>query len=66
MTERLLILPRHRIQPGSVIALAGPDGARRTITLPDDVQPGGAVQVEDGDLAVRIEPAPHGKPHEKS
>lgn len=46
----MVVLPGHRIVPGSVIALTDAEGHRHRVLLPDDVRPGEPTAVRDGDL----------------
>lgn len=54
MSTVIVELPAHRITPGSVIAVAGPDRRSHAIVLPDDATPGVPLCVRDHDLKVVI------------
>lgn len=54
MSLVILELPAHRIAPGNVVAVAGPDRRSHQIVLPDDVAPGMPVCVVDEGLEVVI------------
>lgn len=54
MSTVIVQLPAHRIAPGAVVAVTGPDRRPRTIVLPDDVTPGSPVLVQSADLDVVI------------
>lgn len=54
MSVVVVDLPAHRIAPGSVVAVAGPDHRSHQIVLPDDVEPGLPLCVRGEDLEVVI------------
>jgi hypothetical protein len=54
MSTVIVDLPAHRITPGSVIAVAGPDRRSHQIVLPPDAQAGVPLRVRDQDLEVVI------------
>lgn len=60
MSVVVVDLPAHRIAPGSVVAVAGPDHRSHQIVLPDDVEPGLPLCLRGDELEVVIRLRPHG------
>jgi hypothetical protein len=54
MSVVVVDLPPHRIAPGNVVAVAGPDHRSHQIVLPDDVEPGLPICVNGEELQVVI------------
>jgi hypothetical protein len=54
MSVVVVDLPAHRIAPGNVVAVAGPDHRSHQIVLPDDVEPGLPICVRGEELEVVI------------
>lgn len=54
MSVVVVELPAHRIAPGNVVAVAGPDHRSHQVVLPDDVAPGLPICVQDSELQVVI------------
>ena len=54
MSVVVVELPAHRIAPGNVVAVAGPDRRSHQVVLPDDVAPGVPLCVLADDLEIVI------------